>query len=100
MTKEERDNQARNKNTVTGKPNKTSRTNSKPKSELQLLATAVNFCIGFRIQCVILPKGLHISAETAKLAENITALQAELKLSLRADYERQRDNIFSKRKAK
>lgn len=70
------------------------------RSDLAILNTNVNFCINFRIQKTHLPRGLNCSARTVELSYLIGNLQEQLKESIRADYERQRDDILSKRQEK
>jgi hypothetical protein len=79
------------------RPNKTERVTSVPHTELQTLATGVNFAINFRIQRTHLPKGLHSSSLTNQLLKDIREMQDALAVSIRADYERQRGDILSKR---
>lgn len=79
---------------------KTERKITVPRSELQLLSAAVQFCVNFRIQSCHLPRELYASAETHRLSSRIKELQADLKESLKADYERQKATIIAKREAK
>ena len=80
------------------KPRKTDRKVTVPWTPLQHLSSAVNLCFNFRIQYCHIPRDLHQSQKTQVLSETIIAMQKELAVSIRADYERQRDNILDKRK--
>jgi len=73
-----------------------------PRTDLQRLQGTVAYAIGFKLQYFhagYILRSLHASAETHRLIKQHERTVTELKQSLRADYNRQRDNILSKRAA-
>ena len=67
-------------------------------TELQSLSCAVTWFRSHTCQILHLPHKLHASAETCKLINEHEALVVKIKVSVAADYQRQKTDILYKRK--